>query len=149
MHDLLYAETMKQKRFRPGFTVVELLLVAVTIGILAAIVIVTYNGVQERAADAKRHSDLSNLAHAIETYKTFNGTYPQTTSASPANWHSTDVRTDSDCFNGTKNTDWIPGIGSLPHCRKVRQTLEAVWTGLVVVICMPAMGYLISFPPET
>jgi prepilin-type N-terminal cleavage/methylation domain-containing protein len=100
----------------PGFTIVELLIVIAVLAILAGIVIVAYNGVQEKAKNATRKADISNLQKIIENYRVFNGMYPATTAASPANWHSTDVRTDSNCFNGTKNTDWIPGInGALPQ----------------------------------
>lgn len=61
-----------------GFTIVELLIVIVVIGILAAITIVAYNGVQKRANDAKMQSDLSELKKAViaareVTQKTFNG----------------------------------------------------------------------------
>lgn len=48
-----------------GFTIVELLIVIVVIGILAAITVVAYNGVQERAQEAKRDSDLSQYYKAI------------------------------------------------------------------------------------
>lgn len=90
-------------------------MVIVVIAILAAIVIVAYNGIQEKGRNAKRESDLSSLQKVIETYKIQNSQYPQTTAESPANWHSVDVRTDSNCFNGSKSTDWIPGVNSLPQ----------------------------------
>jgi prepilin-type N-terminal cleavage/methylation domain-containing protein len=48
-----------------GFTIVELLIVIVVIGILAAITIVAYNGVQARAATARRDSDTSLYFRAI------------------------------------------------------------------------------------
>jgi prepilin-type N-terminal cleavage/methylation domain-containing protein len=48
-----------------GFTIVELLIVIVVIGILAAISIVAYNGVQERARVQKANSDLQALVKAI------------------------------------------------------------------------------------
>jgi len=38
---------------RRGFTIVELLIVIVVVGVLAAITVVAYNGVQERAESAK------------------------------------------------------------------------------------------------
>lgn len=43
-----------------GFTIVELLIVIVVIGILAAITIVAYNGIQNRAQDTKiKHGSVS------------------------------------------------------------------------------------------
>jgi prepilin-type N-terminal cleavage/methylation domain-containing protein len=50
---------------KSGFTIVELLIVIVVIGILAAIVIVAYTGVQQKARDAQRRSDLSAIAKAV------------------------------------------------------------------------------------
>ena len=48
-----------------GFTIVELLIVIVVIGILAAITIVAFNGVQQKAATAAVQSDLTQNAKAI------------------------------------------------------------------------------------
>jgi len=48
-----------------GFTIVELLIVIVVIGILAAITIVAFNGVQQRAATAAVQSDLAQNAKVI------------------------------------------------------------------------------------
>ena len=45
--------TTSHKR-RTGFTIVELLIVIVIIAILAAITIVAYNGLQQRARDSQR-----------------------------------------------------------------------------------------------
>lgn len=59
-----------------GFTIVELLIVIVVIGILAAITIVAFNGVSSRAAEASMQSDLSHVATAVEADKVLNGTYP-------------------------------------------------------------------------
>ena len=49
-----------------GFTIVELLIVIVIIAILAAISIVAYNGIQERARVSRANSDLSTLVKAIQ-----------------------------------------------------------------------------------
>ena len=64
---------------KTGFTIVELLIVIVVIGILAAITIVAFNGVQARAKDSTRSNDLTAIQKALELYKTDNGTYPNAT----------------------------------------------------------------------
>lgn len=67
----------KQTNFgHQGFTIIELLIVIIVIGILAAIVIVAYNGVQTKARDSARDSALSSLKKSIELYAAQNGSYP-------------------------------------------------------------------------
>jgi len=56
---------MKWAKQTHGFTIVELLIVIVVIGILAAITIVSFNGVQERAKTTQAQTDLRNLTQAI------------------------------------------------------------------------------------
>ncbi len=59
-----------------GFTIVELLIVIVVIGILAAITMVAFNGVQERARDAQRAQDVKTIVKALEVYYLDVGHYP-------------------------------------------------------------------------
>ena len=59
-----------------GFTIVELLIVIVVIAILAAITIVAYNGIQNRAVAATLQSDLNNAAKMLKLYQVDNGAYP-------------------------------------------------------------------------
>jgi general secretion pathway protein G len=61
-----------------GFTIVELLIVIVVIGILAAISIVAYNGVQNRARDASVQNDLTQLAKQFGMFYADKGVYPTT-----------------------------------------------------------------------
>ena len=59
-----------------GFTIVELLIVIVVIGILAAIVIVAYNGITSRANDTSYKTDAAGIAKVIETFNADSGRYP-------------------------------------------------------------------------
>lgn len=61
---------------RRGFTIVELLIVIVVIGILAAITVVVYNGVRQRAQNAERISELYAWNKQFEMYKALFGYYP-------------------------------------------------------------------------
>jgi len=67
---------MSIKRKTTGFTIVELLIVIVVIGILASITIVAFNGVQSRSRDTARIAKIKDIAKAIELYKVDNGRYP-------------------------------------------------------------------------
>lgn len=58
-----------------GFTIVELLIVIVVIGILAAITIVAFNGVQTRARDAAITQSIAQYARAFQVYAGEHNTY--------------------------------------------------------------------------
>ena len=59
-----------------GFTIVELLIVIVVIGILAAITIVAYNGIQQRANNTTAQSAASNIGKKLEAYNAIKSSYP-------------------------------------------------------------------------
>ncbi len=60
-------QTLKTRR-QAGFTIVELLIVIVVIGILAAIVLNTFSGVQARARNTERQTDMKSLASQLEVF---------------------------------------------------------------------------------
>ncbi len=65
------------KKTTSGFTIVELLIVIVVIAILAAISIVAYTGIQERANNARVQSDLQAIDKIATVYSITNsGNYP-------------------------------------------------------------------------
>lgn len=61
-------------KLRHGFTVVELLIVIVVIGILASITTISYNGAQNKANDAKTSDAISKVADALRLYTLKYGT---------------------------------------------------------------------------
>lgn len=67
---------MKAPTKNNGFTIVELLIVVVVIAILAAITIVSFNGIQARAQDTKRISDINSISKVLAMYKVDYGVYP-------------------------------------------------------------------------
>jgi prepilin-type N-terminal cleavage/methylation domain-containing protein len=62
-------KTMQWARKQTGFTIVELLIVIVVIAILAAITVVAYNGIQNRAYDSAVQSDITAFAKKVEALK--------------------------------------------------------------------------------
>lgn len=67
---------LKSKKLQKGFTIVELLIVIVVIGILAALVLNTFAGVQKKARDQERVTDVKALATQLEVAYQNNGGYP-------------------------------------------------------------------------
>lgn len=65
-----------KKAWAPGFTIVELLIVVVVIAILAAITIVSYNGITNQAHDTAVKSDLAALRKKVDLYIAENGARP-------------------------------------------------------------------------
>jgi general secretion pathway protein G len=59
-----------------GFTIVELLIVIVVLGILAALVLNTYSGAQERAKITQAKSDMATIKRAMLAYKAEEGELP-------------------------------------------------------------------------
>lgn len=64
--------------YKRGFTLVELLIAIVVIAILAAVSVVAYDGIQNRAYDAAVVSDLRNVAKKYELFKIDRDKYPTT-----------------------------------------------------------------------
>lgn len=75
-----------------GFTIVELLIVIVVIGILAALVITTFNGIQQKGRDTERQTDIKALHGQLEAYYAQNGRYPTLTNVNDSTFRSTSMK---------------------------------------------------------
>ncbi len=81
--------SLKQQR---GFTIVELLIVIVVIGILATLVIVTFTGIQQKARNTKRQTDINAIQSHLEAYKAQNGYYPTMAHVNDSTWRGTNMK---------------------------------------------------------
>ena len=70
-----------------GFTVVELIVAIVVIGILASVGVVAYGNWRERAAEDQLQSDLKGASAAMESGRTFGTDYP---SSLPSSYEPSD-----------------------------------------------------------
>lgn len=97
-------------RKQQGFTIVELLIVIVVIGILAALVITTFTGIQRKARDTERQTDIKAIHGQVEAYYAQNGRYPtldniNETGAANANWRANNMKgLDAEALKDPKGT---------------------------------------------
>ena len=90
-------------RGRQGFTLVELLLVLVILGILAAIVIPKFSGRTAQAKEQAAVTQISSLSTALNNFEVDNGYYPKGKNGlqdlivqprDAQNWHGPYLQTD-------------------------------------------------------
>lgn len=72
------------RRSQPGFTLIELMVVILIIGLLATIVVQNLKGATDKAKRIKAQADISALKTALDRYYLDNGSYPSSDQGLPA-----------------------------------------------------------------
>lgn len=97
------------KKRNQGFTIVELLIVIVVIGILALLVITTYSGIQQKARNNTRQANLNAIQTQLEIFYQNQGYYPSRADMNDSTWlkanmKNLDVNALSDPSSGGNKT---------------------------------------------
>jgi prepilin-type N-terminal cleavage/methylation domain-containing protein len=100
---------MRAVKDHSGFTIVELLIVIVVIGILAALVLNTFSSAQARARDADRINDVNTIKKALETYYTLNSSYPNSNQVRNATFRRDELKLAEDAVRS-------PSGSSIGYC---------------------------------
>jgi general secretion pathway protein G len=79
-------ESMSERlrRSESGFTLIELMVVILIIGLLATIVVQNLRGATDKAKRIKAEADISSFKTALDRYYLDNGSYPTTDQGLPA-----------------------------------------------------------------
>ena len=102
-----------------GFTIVELLIVIVVIGILAAITLVAYNGIQARANTTSAQNVANTVMKKAEAYNALESRYPLAAELT-ATTAPTEVKVDAAALgtpsagNGKTTVSYVPCAATSP-----------------------------------
>lgn len=119
---------------RSGFTIVELLIVIVVIGILAAITIVAYNGIQQRAKNVKTVAAVKDAVKLLQLYKVDQGVYPTGYSFACIGEYTSDVCQyvspgNTEVIEQASFKSAISSVGTMPQPSDTIFTLAGTRTG--------------------
>ncbi len=90
-----------------GFTMIELLIVIVVIGILAGLVVTAFTNVQRNARDTERKTDVSALYRKLTAYYTENSKYPTLNELNNGAWRTTNFSGfDQEAMKDPKSTSY-------------------------------------------
>jgi len=106
---------LTRERFSQGFTLVEILIVVVILGILAAIVIPQFTNASEEAKSSSLISQLQTIRSQLELYQIqHNGDYPRLATlqnGDPDHWTGLTTQTE---VTGAAGTDFGPYLQQAP-----------------------------------
>ncbi len=134
---------MKNKnKSKKGFTLIELLVVVSIISLLSSVLLVAFSSARSKARDARRRSDLAQIAKALELYYDQNNTYK----VSGYGYQG----------GGEGWFGWEPGINYLKSVARglmdagflsnptVDDPDSSRWPGYIIYLCNNSQSYSIS-----
>jgi prepilin-type N-terminal cleavage/methylation domain-containing protein len=121
------------KKNQSGFTIVELLIVIVIIGILAGLVISTFVGVQQKARNSERQTDINTISGQLEAYYAKNSGYPVLADVNNVAW---------------RNANEVK-VGDASKALADPSKPEALETGRVLVAAAAAGKYVYTTVPAS
>jgi len=75
-----------------GFTIVELLVIVLIIGVLSTVLVLTYSGVQLRQRNTTRINDIKLIQSNLETYYAQSGFYPTLGQLNSPSWTTKNLK---------------------------------------------------------
>ncbi len=121
---------------KSGFTIVELLVVVVVMGILSAVALVAFNGIQQQARESQLLAGIDALEKGLRMYEFKNGHFPDLTDVVPGDdftaacvqptaggWPATEGLTSSQCYN-------LSSGGEIGYSTVLRDALLTVTSGI-------------------
>ena len=84
---------MRIRRQQSGFTILELLVVVIIIGILLTLVFSTYAGIRRNQNNQERQRDVQDVYQQLEAYYVENSEYPTLAQMNSPTWVSTNMKT--------------------------------------------------------
>jgi len=75
-----------------GFTIVEILVIILIIGILSTILVLTYSGIQVRQRNNSRIADIKLIQSGLESYYTQGGYYPTVSDLNSQAWTTKNIK---------------------------------------------------------
>ncbi len=102
---------MTYSKKEQGFTIVELLIVIVVIGILAALVVTTFTGIQQKARNTERQTDIKAIHGQVEAYYAQNGRYPTLANLNDSTFRSGNMKgLDAEALKDPKDASATPTL---------------------------------------
>jgi type II secretion system protein G len=109
-------KTTTKSAFHRGFTLIELMIVIVILGILMGTILPRLSGAQGRARDTARVADLNAISQALETYFNDFGSYPGTNG-------TVECLSESSTNSGSKLAIYLKG-GKIPTPPSATQQIK-------------------------